>query len=114
MTLKELMAADAAIFFDTTNGTAVDMLYNGASIPVLIDIGQTQTPGNTYANGRGSEGTVDQSTISILHSDVASPEAGDIIASSDGLKSWQVVRIVSDDGAVYQLECVTNSSPWRR
>lgn len=106
MTLKQQIAADAAVFFNAGE-FAESATYNGTSIEVIPEIGQTLQPGNTV----DSDGTSARALFWVKAADVAAPDSGDMIVH-DG-KEWQVVRIAESDGTVHYLECIGDVSPYR-
>lgn len=107
MTLKDQIAADVAIFFNTDE-FAEQVTYNGVSILVVPEIGET----NQRGNGIVSDGRSDKAYFWVEVSEVPNPVAGDTISHLS--KTWSVVRVAEGDGGMYKLECVANESPWSR
>lgn len=105
MSFKEQLARDAESVMCNIDEFAEDVLYNGASITAIVELGVEQTPGNTFA----SDGESDRATIMVLAADVPEPVRGDTIKTS--LKTWEVVRLLASDVAMHTLECIADERP---
>lgn len=104
MSLKDVMAADAAIFFNS-NEFAEAATYNGVQIDVVPEIGAELQDGNAVEK----EGSADRAIFWVKKSDVSSPKAGDVIVFES--KTWRVVRLISTDAVMHSVECVGRISP---
>ena len=100
MSLKDQMAADAAIFFNT-NEFGEQVLYNGVKITAIVDIGEGIRRSQT--ENRGITGYFE-----VKKADVPNPEVGDIIVA-DGVE-WSFIEIASSDSISYVLKFIANGS----
>jgi len=105
---RELMAADLQDIFLAEGGPGESATYNGTTIMVLPEIGQTLQSGNNV----NSEGSSDRAVFGVAVTDVSLPAANDKIVHSG--KTWTVARILSTDSAMHRVECSANFSPYRR
>jgi len=102
MSLKTQIIADTQIFLNTDE-FAEQIIYNGASITAIIEIGETNTKGNSYS----SDGHSDQGFAEISVIDIPNPQEGDDIICENG-KHWRVARIVESDIAMHRLAIIAN------
>jgi len=106
MTLKDQMTADMATFFNA-NEFAETIVYAGASIVAIVDIGAANESGNEF----GSDGRSDRAQIIVKASDVAAPKTGDVVAMRG--ETWRVAQLVSSDGYTHTLSLTGRGRPWQ-
>lgn len=106
MSLQSQIVSDASLFLNLAD-FASSVTYNGAALTAVVEAGETLTKGNGYS----TDGLSDPATIWVSATAVASPEVGDVIVS--GAKSWAVMRVLSSDDGLHQLQCAGNVTPFR-
>jgi hypothetical protein len=106
--LKQQMAADVSAVFFNILEFADSATYNGATITVVPQIGESNVKGNEFSN----DGSADRAEFFIKVSDVALPVPGDVIAHAG--KTWTVVRVLESDDAMHRVLCTAGQSaiPW--
>ena len=105
MTLKDQMTADMATFFNADE-FAETIVYAGASIVAIVDIGVSNESGTEF----GSDGRSDRGQVIVKASDVAAPKTGDVIVMRG--ETWRVAQLVSSDGYTHTLSLTGRSRPW--
>lgn len=106
MTLKTIIAADAAIFFNVDE-CGEPATYNGSPITVIPKIGATLQPGDLVNN----DGTTSRAVFILNVSEVPAPVSNDKIVHN-GI-TWTMVKKGPSDSVMHQLECVSSISPHR-
>lgn len=105
MGFKQAVAQDAMLVMFNTAEFAELVIYNGATIPAVVELGPEQAAGNMFA----SDGEADRATIYVLTKDVPDPSRGDIVEV--GTTVWEVVRTIGSNPAVQTLSCIANERP---
>ena len=108
MTLKDQMTADMATFFNADE-FAETIVYAGASIVAIVDIGISNESGNEFSS-IGSTARSDRAQVIVKASDVAAPKTGDVVAIRG--ETWRVAQLVSSDGYTHTLSLTGRSRPW--
>jgi len=106
MTLKDQMTADMATFFNADE-FAETIVYAGASIAAIVDIGVSNESGTEF----GSDGRSDRAQIIVKADDVAAPKTGDVVVIRG--ETWRVAQLVSSDGYTHTLSLTGRSRPWQ-
>ena len=105
MSLRDVMEADASIFF---SDFSVSAEYNDAAVEIIIEYGDDRASGNTFT----TEGQAARARCWIRASSLEEPpEPLDRIVLSDE-ETWQVARILERDGGVYCLELIGRETVW--
>lgn len=103
MTVKDTIAADVSLFFDTTE-FAETVVYEGASIPAVVSRGASGAANDPAAPRRSP--VADTALLDLSASDVAAPAYNDSVTISG--ESWRVHHIVSGDGVTWTLAITKN------
>ena len=101
MSLKDQMLGDISNFLNA-NEFAEEITYNGTEITAVVEIGETDTKGNTFSN----DGRSDIASVWVAETDVPNPINGDEVTSKG--KTWYVARVMEDGGGMYKLELIAN------
>lgn len=138
MNLKEFMAQDAAVFLNA-NEMGSTVFYNGAEITAIVELEADREDGNTFVNdgqsaraiihiARADVPSPKQGDKVVFYNqsnsqDYIVGDDSDPIGSDEdpasllfkelfGGYEWEVARILHTDGAMHELECIANESPW--
>ncbi len=105
MTLKDVMEADASIFFG--DGLSVEAEYNGQTLEVILEYGDDRASGNTFSG----DGQAARAKCWVRAADLDErPQPLDTITIDE--ESWQVARVLERDGGIWGLELVGRETVW--
>jgi len=105
VTLKDVMEADASIFFG--DGLGVEAEYNGQTLEVILEYGDDRASGNTFSG----DGQAARAKCWVRAADLDErPEPLDTITIDE--ETWQVARVLERDGGIWGLELVGRETVW--
>jgi hypothetical protein len=104
MSLKELIADDAANVFFNTDEFGEPATYNEVEITVIPKIGEGQTSKKPFENANRYE----TAYFAVMATDVPNPETGDVLVHNG--KEWQFATIAETDGIIHTLRFTGNES----
>lgn len=105
MSLRDVMGADAPIFFNRDE-FAEEAEYNGLPVEVILETGQDRQSGNTFE----STGQAARATCWIQAQDVERPEPLDKLVINE--IEWQVARVLESNNGIHCLELIGREVVW--
>jgi len=105
VTLRDVMEADASIFFNSEE-FAEEAEYNGLPVEVILETGQDRQSGNTFE----STGQAARATCWIQVGDVERPEPMDKLVINE--VEWQVARVLESSNGVHCIELISREVVW--
>ena len=105
MAFKDDIASDLGMIFNADD-LAEQIEYNGIILDAIVEIGEQMAKGNVVS----PRGDSDRAFFYVQKTAVPSPRAHDTIVHEG--KSWECVRVASDEFGVWCIEAIAGESAW--